>query len=122
MEQKGINMRDLKVGDFVKVRKTGEWFNREGFVTTIVWAKRSAQITVAIGIEEVVFSQKDLWVLSGAGPKPVAARMPVILSMAEAASMAEEDIPEDSKSDDGSKASSSTAQSKMTDRCVQFWN
>jgi hypothetical protein len=37
--------------------------------------------------------------------------MPEILSMADAAAMDEEDIPEDSKSDDGSKASSSTAQS-----------
>ncbi len=40
-----------------------------------------------------------------------------LLSMAEAASMSEEDIPDDSK-----RASSSTAQSKMTDRSVQFWN
>ena len=46
------------MGDFVKVRKTGEWLNWEGFVKEIVWAKRSAQITVTIGIEEVVFSQK----------------------------------------------------------------
>ena len=104
------------------MRKTGEWFNREGFVTTIVWAKRSAQITVAIGIDEVVFSQKDLWVLSGAGPKPVPVRMPTTLSLAEAAAIDEEDIPEESKSDDGSKASSSSAQSQMTERCVQFWN
>ena len=42
--------------------------------------------------------------------------MPMILSMAEAASMSEEDIPDDRKSDDGSKASSSTAQSVLTDR------
>ena len=109
-------MRDLKEGDFVKVRKGGEWFNREGFVNKIVWAKRSAQITVAIGLDEVVFTQKDLWVLSGAVPKPVSPRMPEILSMADAAAMEEEDIPEDSKSDEGSKASSSTAQSRMTDR------
>jgi hypothetical protein len=116
MAQKGINLRDLNVGDFVKVRKTGEWFNREGFITTIVWAKRGAQITVAIGIDEVVFSQKDLWVLSGAGPKPVPAQMPSILSMAEAAAMDEADIPLEDHDDEGSKASSSSAESKMTDR------
>ena len=109
-------MRDLAEGDYVKVKRTGEWFGREGFVIKIVWAKRSAQISVAIGIEEVVFTQKDLWVLSGAAPKPVSPRMPEILSMGDAAAMDEEDIPEDTQSDEGSKASSSTAQSKMTDR------
>ena len=60
MEQKGINLRDLKEGDFVKVRKAGEWFNREGFVLKIVWAKRSAQITVAIGIDEAINASKGL--------------------------------------------------------------
>ena len=109
-------MRDLKEGDFVKVRKGGEWFNREGFVIKIVWAKRSAQILVAIGLDEVTFTQKDLWVLSGAGPKPVSSRMPEMLSMADVAAMDDEDIPEDTKSDDGSKASSSAAHSKSTDR------
>ena len=116
MEQKGINMRDLKEGDFVKVRKGGEWFNREGFVIKIVWAKRSAQISVAIGLDEVVFTQKDLWVLSGPVAKPVSPRMPEILSMADVAAMDDEDIPEDTKSDDGSKASSSAAHSRSTDR------
>ena len=109
-------MRDLIEGDYVKVRQTGEWFNRKGFVIKIVWAKRNAQITMAIGVDEVVFAQKDLWVLDGAVPKPASYQMPEISSMADAATMDEEDIPEDAKSDDGSKASSSTAQSKLTDR------
>ena len=54
--------------------------------------------------------------MSGAGPKPVSSRMPEILSMADVAAMDDEDIPEDTKSDDGSKASSSAAHSKSTDR------
>jgi hypothetical protein len=116
MEQKGINLRGLKEGDFVKVRKTGEWFNREGFVIKIIWAKRSTQIVVAIGIEEAVSALKDLWALSGPVTKPASLRMPEILCMADAAAMDEEDIPEDAKSDEGSKASSSSAQSKSTDR------
>ncbi len=116
MEQKGINLRDLKEGAYVKVRKSGKWFNREGFVIGILWARRNAQITVAIGSDQVVFAQKDLWVLDGAVPKPASVQMPEILSMADAAAMDEEDIPEDTQSDDGSKASSSTAQSKMSDR------
>ena len=109
-------MRDLAEGDYVKVKRTGEWFGREGFVIKIVWAKRSAQISVALGIEEVVFSQKDLWVMKAPVTKPRSPQMPEILSMADAAAMDEEDIPEDTQSDEGSKASSSTAQSKMTDR------
>ena len=109
-------MRDLKVGDFVKVRRTGEWFNREGLVINIVWTKRIAQISVAIGIDEVVFTQKDLWVLTGPVTKPRSPQMPEILSMADVAAMDEEDIPQYTKSDEGSIASSSTAQSMMTDR------
>jgi len=71
---------------------------------------------VAIGSDQVVFAQKDLWVLDGAVPKPASVQMPEIFSMADAAAMDEEDIPEDIQSDDGSIASSSTARSNMTDR------
>ena len=116
MEQKGINLRDLKEGAYVKVRKSGEWFNREGFVIGVLWFRRNAQITVAIGLDQVVFAQKDLWVLDGAVPKPASVQMSEIFSMADAAAMNEEDIPKNTLSDYGSKASSSTAQSKMSDR------
>ena len=116
MAQKALNLRDLKVGDFVKVRRAGGYFNLVGTVTVIGFAKRNPPITVSFGDEVVIFQQKDLWLEKGPPPIVAMQDLPEILSMEEAAAMDEADIPFDLVSDDGSKASSSSVQSKMTDR------
>ena len=104
------------MGDFVKVRRAGGYFNLVGTVTVIGFAKRNPPITVSFGDEVEIFKQNDVWLEKGPLPIVGMVELPPILSTAEAAAMDEDDILFDLHSVDGSKGSSSTAQSQMTDR------
>ena len=115
MEQKGINLRDLNEGAHVKLRKSGGGSTGRGLLLALYGPNGMLKSLWRLGWTKLS-SLKRTWVLDGAVPKPASVQMPEIFSMADAAAMNGEDIPEDTQSDDGSKASSSTAQSKMSDR------